>query len=290
MLSKLVNKLSNLFKREGLSGIFFKSLKFLLFKIRYFILLLLFPKGIKGHDLRKWIPIFTKLPLNKRHIEITLLHSIDEPKLTPISLVDIAFSACRVALNDTKFNLVLNRINVNNNHVNIGIWPGEHYRLLSALVQVTNATNIIEIGTFHGIGSLSLLAGLSEKSGKVTTFDIIPYDKFHDTILLPSDFYNNKLTQIIGDLQDDEFFEKQRALFEDADFIFMDAAKDGYMEKKFLEQFSKCNFKKKVILMIDDIRLWNMLQIWDEINLPKLDISGFGHYTGTGLVELPMNN
>lgn len=44
--------------------------------------------------------------------------------------------------------------------------------------------------------------------------------------------------------------------------------------------------QEKVLLVIDDIRLWNVLEIWESIASPKLDVSGFGHYTGTGLVEL----
>jgi len=289
MFSKLSNKFLNVLNREGFLGIICRASNLLFSKFRYFSLLFLFPNGVEGSNLKKWVRVLTRLPLNKRHIEVTLLHSIDTSKKLPISLVEIAFSACRIAITDTKFNQVLDRINENDKHINVSIWPGEHYRLLTALVQASNSTNIIEIGTFHGIGTLSLLAGLNDNIGKVTTFDIIPFNEFDETILLPSDF-NNNLSQIIGDLQDDTFFETQRALFESADFIFMDAAKDGHMEKKFLEQFSKCKFKKNVLLVIDDIRLWNMLQIWDEINLPKLDISGFGHYTGTGLVELPKHH
>ncbi|MGH7312141.1 MAG: hypothetical protein ACREJV_03130 [Candidatus Rokuibacteriota bacterium] len=30
---------------------------------------------------------------------------------------------------------------------------------------------------------------------------------------------------------------------------------------------------------------WNMLAIWREIRMPKLDVTSFGHWSGTGLVE-----
>jgi hypothetical protein len=37
--------------------------------------------------------------------------------------------------------------------------------------------------------------------------------------------------------------------------------------------------------MFDDIRLWNMLRTWRTINRPKLDLTSFGHWSGTGLVD-----
>lgn len=39
------------------------------------------------------------------------------------------------------------------------------------------------------------------------------------------------------------------------------------------------------ILVFDDIRAWNMLAIWREIRMPKLDLTSFGHWSGTGLVD-----
>jgi hypothetical protein len=38
-------------------------------------------------------------------------------------------------------------------------------------------------------------------------------------------------------------------------------------------------------LVFDDIRIWNMLRIWREIVRPKLDLTSFGHWTGTGIVD-----
>ncbi len=37
--------------------------------------------------------------------------------------------------------------------------------------------------------------------------------------------------------------------------------------------------------MFDDIRVWNMLEIWRGIRRPKLDLTSFGHWSGTGLVD-----
>jgi hypothetical protein len=38
--------------------------------------------------------------------------------------------------------------------------------------------------------------------------------------------------------------------------------------------------------MFDDTRLPSMLKFWRELDYPKLDFTSFGHWSGTGLVEL----
>jgi hypothetical protein len=39
------------------------------------------------------------------------------------------------------------------------------------------------------------------------------------------------------------------------------------------------------IVIFDDIRLMSMVYIRRSIDKPKLDITSFGHWSGTGLVE-----
>src|SRR5437868_9778304 len=36
------------------------------------------------------------------------------------------------------------------------IWPGEHYRLLAALVKLLQPKRVVEIGTLHGLSALAL--------------------------------------------------------------------------------------------------------------------------------------
>ena len=74
-------------------------------------------------------------------------------------------------------------------------------------------------------------------------------------------------------------------MLEDAELIFMDALKDGIQEYKFLENLSTVKFKNKCLFLFDDIRLWNMLDIWFHMDKPKLDLTSFGHWSGTGIVE-----
>jgi len=52
-----------------------------------------------------------------------------------------------------------------------------------------------------------------------------------------------------------------------------------------LQQLETVDFHKPLLLVMDDIRFWNMLAIWQDIARPKLDLTSFSHWSGTGLVE-----
>jgi hypothetical protein len=44
--------------------------------------------------------------------------------------------------------------------------------------------------------------------------------------------------------------------------------------------------KNNKILIIDDIKFINMIDLWINIESPKIDISSFGHWSGTGIVDI----
>ena len=165
-------------------------------------------------------------------------------------------------------------------------WPGEHYRLVAALVAELGAKNVVEIGTYQGTASLAMFSQLPA-DGRMTTFDVIPWPEIKPPMLRESDFADGRLKQEIADLQDFATMEKYRAVFQGADFIFVDAAKDGVMEQRFIENFRRLGLPKGPVVMFDDIREWKMLRIWNDITEPKLDITSFGHWTGSGWVDWP---
>lgn len=164
------------------------------------------------------------------------------------------------------------------------VFPGEHYRFLNAFVKVTNAKKIVEIGTYTGMGTLALKHKLSQV--KVSTFDIIPWDKLNvSSHLIESDF-DDTLTQIIGDLSQDDVFNKYKSLLDDADIIFMDAPKDDKFEYAMALKLNRLNNKEKKFLILDDIQLLNMIDFWRSIKSPKFDATSFGHFSGTGIVDI----
>jgi len=121
-------------------------------------------------------------------------------------------------------------------------------------------------------------------TGKLFTFDVIPWSDFENTILKKEDF-DEQLIQCVDDITNEQTFQKYKPVLENADLVFMDALKDGVQEYKFLNNFSSIHFKNKCLFVFDDIRLWNMLDIWFHMNKPKLDLTSFGHWSGSGLVE-----
>jgi predicted O-methyltransferase YrrM len=164
------------------------------------------------------------------------------------------------------------------------VWPGEHYRLLAALVKILEPKRVIEIGTLRGLSALALKQFLPS-DGKITTFDIVPWNSISDTSLRTEDFADGRLRQEVVDLSDATAFASHRQLLQEAELIFMDGPKDGVFERKFLQQLETIPFQHRLLLVLDDIRFWNMLAVWHEISRSKLDLTSFGHWSGTGLVE-----
>lgn len=164
------------------------------------------------------------------------------------------------------------------------LWPGEHYRLLAALVQELNPRNVVEIGTFTGLSALAMLCYLPS-GAHLTTFDIVPWDKIPGTFLRPTDFASGSFKQIVCDLKDPENCRVHASLFRDSDLIFIDGPKDGIFEETLLDNLDLIGLRSHTLLVLDDIRVWNMLRTWMRIQHPKLDITTIGHYSGTGLVD-----
>src|SRR5258708_21930916 len=112
------------------------------------------------------------------------------------------------------------------------IWPGEHESLLSGLIQVLEPKVVIEIGTATGYSALAMKKFIKAKT-KIFSFDIVPWREFPKCILTENDFVDGTLEQIIADLTDKTVFEKHESLLSQADFVFIDAAKDGIQEQVF---------------------------------------------------------
>lgn len=164
------------------------------------------------------------------------------------------------------------------------VWPGEHYRLLAGLVRVMNPKVAIEIGTATGMSALALAAEM-EGDGRVATFDIVPWRDYPGTVLREEDFTNGRLVQHVDDISRPDGLTRHRELVKQAELIFIDAAKDGEQEQRFIDAFDSLAFDHPPIVVFDDIRQWKMLGIWRKVKRPKLDLTSFGHWSGTGLVD-----
>ena len=169
------------------------------------------------------------------------------------------------------------------------LFPGEHYKLLAGIVGCLQDEGgqlpIVEIGTFTGLSALAMASQL--RNGKITTYDLVPWTSLQgDAALRAEDFSSGTIEQRLGDLADSRFFSENAATLSDARLIFMDGPKDGVFEYRFLRLLRAIPRTTKCLLVMDDIHVWNMLGLWSELDLPKVDMTSFGHWSGTGLCVL----
>ncbi len=223
---------------------------------------------------------FAEVPA--RHKELSIIASMDdEPARPSARLMDVALQACGAA-RDTRLSIFDGRPSKEPHWFDT--WPGEHYRLLAALVRTLNPRTVIEVGTFTGMGTLALAQAL-QPTGTLTTFDLLAWNTFADTWLAPTDFANGRVRQVLHDISAPGGIASHRALFESADLIFVDGPKDGHTEARILENLATLNLAPHVVVVFDDIRVLNMAVTWRRIGRPKLDLTSFGHWSGTGLVD-----
>jgi predicted O-methyltransferase YrrM len=161
-------------------------------------------------------------------------------------------------------------------------WPGEHYRLLAALVATRHPALVVEVGTFRGHGSLALLAG--DPGARVVTYDIIEWQQIDGTALAAEDFAGDRLVQRIGDLADPAYLAGQVETLQAADLIFVDGPKDGQWEEEFCQAVLPRLTDRRRLVVFDDIKLMEMVQVWRDLPFAKLDATSFGHWSGTGFM------
>ena len=164
---------------------------------------------------------------------------------------------------------------------------GEHYALLPLIINNFKAKNVIEIGTFMGCSAKSILLNTNSK---IITFDVIPYQKFKNSFLEKKDFSSGRITQKISDLSIRSNFNSNVKDLLDAEVIFIDGPKNKKFELSFLNylfnEFKSTKVRKNKLIILDDVKVSTMVEIWHSIPFPKIIIDGIGHWSGTGLVLL----
>ncbi len=236
------------------------------------------PKAVARKLFKALSRLVLQSPERAGHTLPSLIHASDSVRPPSGQLIDIALEAIALAARteisgyrpELSDSLLYNR------------YPGEHYRLLNALVLLLKPAVTVEIGTFTGMGCFALKQAAP---GVIHTFDIAPWNSF-ESHLTQSDFAAGRLIQHLVDLAEPTQFEAHRALLDQASLIFLDGPKDGLFEGRLLEHLTRIEPLPGRILVIDDIRFVNMIDCWTSIASPKLDLTSFGHWSGTGLVDL----
>jgi hypothetical protein len=145
----------------------------------------------------------------------------------------------------------------------------EHYRLLRHIASQIDG-NITELGT-HAATSVVAMSSTAKKH--IVTYDII--DEKHRSYE-DLDNVTFRLCEFDEDAGYKDFILNSK-------MIFIDAPHDGTFETRVYNWLKANNYKGLTIW--DDIHLNDpMKTFWSMVDLPKQDISKYGHITGTGAI------
>ena len=231
--------------------------------------------------MHRWLPAleFRRQlgPFEDCHSEWSVISDqLDAGQASTPELLRIAVDAIRAAI-DIPPDFLSSRTT----DIVVTTWPGEHYRLLPAICDTFAAKRIVEIGTWRGESAAAMLHGRTVEN--IDTFDIFQWQDVPGSVLRTSDF-GDRLTQHVADAADRESWAKYSPMFSAADLVFVDGPKDGSWEQRFFELFLGSPPEQPQLVLIDDTRLMTMVRLWRELPPPKLDLTSFGHFSGTGLL------
>ena len=219
---------------------------------------------------------------NSRHCLPSAVLSLDDDQATQNNS-RLNTAICEAALTASGIQISEAESKPDTSYFNI--FPGEHYRLLAGLLRNLEPKRCIDIGTYTGMSARVMLDHTCD-SCEIHSFDIIPWQDF-DSHLNEKDFEQRHLTQHLEDLSQKDIFEKHISTIENSQIIFCDAPKDGQFEYGFLRLLQQVKpSEKQRLLILDDIRFLNMLPVWRSIRSPKIDATSFGHWSGTGIVDI----
>jgi predicted O-methyltransferase YrrM len=155
----------------------------------------------------------------------------------------------------------------------------EPYRLLFFLAQQFNNSTIIDLGTSNGASALALSAN---KTNQIYSFDIT--DRCETSFLQSKNNFEKTPSFPNVDFIVTQDFTKYIDLFLKSPFIYLDIAHDGTWENILIDLLIKNNYKG--IMVLDDIHAFPEMKIlWNKLTFNKVDITRYGHWSGTGLVD-----
>ena len=235
-------------------------------------------RRIRAAALQRLLP----QPFTSRHLEYTIIAALDDDTSKPTPrLIDVALDSISKART-----IDLSHISslLKSSPSYPEIWPGEHYKLLAGAVRSLQPKLIVEVGTFTGMSALSMLRALPE-CGRIVTYDVTPWSDLLGALVCAKDFQDGRLEQRVEDLSDITVFARNAEVLRDADIIFIDGPHNVAFEEDLLAKLKTIDYSGHPLVILDDIRLLGMTGVWRRIDRPKLDMTSFGHWSGTGFID-----
>jgi hypothetical protein len=143
---------------------------------------------------------------------------------------------------------------------------GEHYKLLAYLSTLLDNETIYDIGSYKGFSAIALSMN---PTNQVISYDI---GYFLEVARQPEN-----VEWRIGN------FYKNKDLLKSPLIMFDIEPHAGKLEKQFYDYLVDNKYKGTVVF--DDINLNDgMKEFWNSVTIEKVDVTKYGHWSGTGLV------
>ena len=155
----------------------------------------------------------------------------------------------------------------------------QEYRLYSYLSTLFDNITILDIGTYNGRSAVSLS---HNENNKVISYNINDDIKdLHHKIYTKSNI-EILIKNVLDDLNE-EFLKNVKIVLIDIDHFYT-------IEKEIMDKLKELNYDG--LILLDDIKhpspkeFEAMQKLWNEIEDEKYNITKYGHWSGTGLVNL----
>lgn len=159
----------------------------------------------------------------------------------------------------------------------------EPYRLLYYFASLFNDSIIIDLGTSNGGSAVALS---HNKRNQIVSFDIT--DRCQTSFFQNENKFEKMPSFPNVDFIVTENFLKYLSIILKSPFIYLDIAHDGIWENILLELLINNNYKG--IVVMDDIYAFpEMKKIWENLTFNKIDLTKYGHWSGTGLIDFSDN-
>ena len=169
--------------------------------------------------------------------------------------------------------------------VDVVTWPGEHYQLLAGLAEVWgdgDPISVVEVGTYTGSISTCVAVHTVRRAGHHVRSCAVGLVRAHDAE--SGRFRGSARTAPRRPVGSGHVCRTRVPTLASADIVFVDAPKDGQFEYQFLPWLFVVEPERSQLVVLDDVRVVPMINLWRSLPLPKLDVASFGHWSGTGLV------
>ena len=146
---------------------------------------------------------------------------------------------------------------------------------------------ILDVGTLYGVSAISLS---HNNTNKITSYNLVDDILDDNNVIYSKNNVEFKIKNVLDDLNLD--------LISNTKIVMIDIDHVGTVEKKIIARLVELDFKG--IILLDDIHIpWKkpvnlnekMKDLWEnQLNFDKkLDVTKYGHWSGTGLIVLDKN-